>query len=135
MLRHMAEKEGYTDLVVDSCGMGDWHLGASPDKRMTDASMTRGIPMRGRAKLFQLDFFEKFDYIFVVDNEILHRLYHHADTPAKKAKLKLITEFSEVYKGEEIPDPFYRGEEGFEHVLDMLEDSCRGILEHLYPKS
>lgn len=131
MLRQMAEKNHRQDLVVDSCGLGDWYLGATPDERMASAAQTRGMTITGRAKKFEPEYLDQFDYILAVDNEIVHHLYRYAKTPAQKAKIRLITEFSEFYKGEEIPDPYYSGEAGFELVLDMLEDSCKGLLEHL----
>lgn len=133
VLKHMAAKDG-VDLVVESCGMGDWHIGHLPDERMRDASMTRGIVLSSKARQFQRSFFDRFDYILVSDHEVLNHLYRYADDPGHKAKIHLMTAFSPSYKGQEIPDPYYLGSAAFDLVLDMLEDSCEGLLKAIEKK-
>lgn len=131
-LRHMATKETLPFAVhVESCGIGDWNLGQLPDERMRQASQSRGVILASRAQKFQMTFLDKFDLILAADNHVLNHLYRYAEAPDHKAKIHLITHFSSCYPGEEIPDPYYQGEAGFEHVLDMIEDSCRGIIDHL----
>lgn len=130
MLRHMAQKNDL-ELHIESCGLGDWHLGRLPDERMREASKKRGIILSSRAQVFHPTFFERFDLILVADNKILNELYRYVTTPDSKAKIHFITHFSGCYKDQEIPDPYYQGEAGFEHVLNMIEDSCEGLLEHL----
>jgi len=129
LLRHLALREGLgNDLEVQSCGIGEWHVGQLPDERMRDASKARGVILSSRAQQFNPSFFELFDYILVVDNEVLSHLYQFAKNPEQKAKIHLITAFSACYRNEEIPDPYYGGEAAFELVLDMLEDACEGLL-------
>jgi protein-tyrosine phosphatase len=132
VLRHMSSKDPQIkDLHIESCGLGDWHVGKLPDERIRFAAKERGVTLTSRAQLFNPDFFDRFDYILTVDNEVLHELQRVADTPAHKAKVHLITAFSVTYHNQEIPDPFYQGEAAFEHVLDMVEDSCQGFLSYL----
>jgi protein-tyrosine phosphatase len=131
VMRHLAHKQGKKDLKIDSCGVGDWYLGSLPDERITLAAQQRGIILSGRAKQFIIDFFDQYDYILACDHEVLNILHNHAKNVAQRAKIHLITNFSEYYKGEEIPDPFYGGEAAFDLVLDMLEDSCQGLLEKI----
>lgn len=132
VLRHMVHKAALEESIsIESCGLGDWHIGHLPDERMREASRSRGIVLTSRAQKFQHAFFERFDLILAADNQILHDLYRHAHSPEHKAKIHLITHFSSSYHDEEIPDPYYQGEAGFEQVLDMIEDSCFGILEHI----
>lgn len=119
------------DVHIESCGLGDWHKGKLPDERMREASKKRGLLLNSRAQKFEHAFFERFDLILVADNKILNELYRHASTPEEKAKIHFITHFSPCYRDQEIPDPYYEGEAGFEHVLDMLEDSCEGLISHL----
>lgn len=128
MLRHLAEKGNFSDIVVDSCGIGDWHMGKLPDERMQRAAHDRGLVLSGRAKIFDSSFFDSFDYILAMDRMVLHELYVHARTPENKAKIHLITDYSITFRGEDIPDPYYKGEGGFETVLDMLEESCECFL-------
>lgn len=131
ILRQLADKKGFRELSVESCGLGSWHIGNLPDIRMQEATKRRGVTLASRAQQFNPLFLDRFDYILAVDNEILNELYKYARKPEHKAKLHLITAFSSSYRGEEIPDPFYGGEASFESVLDMIEDSCEGLLEHL----
>lgn len=132
VLRHMAAKNPKGKNVnVKSCGLGSWHVGQLPDSRMQDVAKRRGLTLSSRAQQFRPEFFDRFDYILVADNEVMSVLYQYAATPEHKAKLHLITEFSSSYKGQEIPDPFYGNDASFELVLDMLEDSCEGLLERI----
>jgi len=130
ILRHLAQKEGM-DLIIQSCGLGDWHQGSLPDERMREVSKNRGIILTSRAQKMQLEFFDKFDYIFVADQKVLNELYKFAFMPEHKAKMHMMTHFSTAYQGQDVPDPYYQGKGGFEHVLDMLEDSCEGIISFL----
>lgn len=132
VLKHKAKKDAhFHDLHVESCGLGNWHVGQLPDERMRDAAQTRGYILSSRAQLFEESFLDKFDLILVADSVILNNLYRFAKTPDHKAKIHLITSFSSVYRGQDIPDPYYQGEGGFQLVLDMIEDSCDDLLEHL----
>lgn len=131
ILRHLAAKDAIKELVVESCGIGAWHVGQLPDERMRHASKNRGFYLESRAQQFTYAFYDRFDLILAADREVLNALIQHAQLPEHKTKIKLITHFSSCYPDEEIPDPYYRGDSGFEQVLDMIEDSCHGILEHL----
>jgi protein-tyrosine phosphatase len=130
ILRHLAHKEGL-DIHIESCGLGDWHAGNLPDERMREASKNRGYTLSSRAQIIKPEFFDSFDLIFVADQKVLKELYKYAEKPEQKAKIHFMTHFSSAFKGEEVPDPYYEGEAGFERVLDMLEDSCEGIIGHL----
>lgn len=132
ILRHMVSHEpALHDLKIESCGMGDWHIGHLPDERMRQASSQRGVHLSSIAQRFKPHFLDQFDYILAADHEVLNDLYKHAKTPEHRAKVHLITHFSTLYKDQEVPDPYYGGEAGFELVLDMLEDSCQGLIHRL----
>lgn len=130
VLRHLAKADGL-DLHVESCGIGDWHVGCLPDERMRDAAKARGLILSSRGQQFKSAFLEKFDYILAADKEVIRDLYFYAQTPEHKAKIHMMTAFSPCYRDKEIPDPYYQGDFAFEHVLDMLEDSCQGLIEHI----
>lgn len=132
LLRHFVHKQSKEEAFhIQSCGLGDWYVGHLPDERMREAAKNRGIVLASRAQLFKKEFFDQFDYIFAADHEVLNALYRHALSPAHKTKLHLMTAYSSCYPGEDVLDPFYQGGQAFERVLDMLEDSCEGFLEHL----
>lgn len=119
------------DMHIESCGLGDWHAGRLPDERMRMAAKERGVVLMSRAQSFQRHFFQRFDYILAADHEVIKVLYQHAKEPTDKAKIHLLTAFSATFKNEEIPDPYYQGDAAFELVLDMIEDACQGLIEHL----
>jgi protein-tyrosine phosphatase len=131
ILKHFVQQDPSLNIYVESCGIGNWHVGHPPDWRMQEASKLRGIPLLSRAQQFQMKFFDHFDYILAADKEVLRDLYRFALTPEQKNKVALMTSFSFHYKGEEVPDPYYRGDPAFEIVLDMLEDSCRGLIDYI----
>ena len=131
VLKYLVNQDSSLDIHVESCGIGDWHLGQPPDRRMQEAAAMRGIPLTSRAQQFQSNFLDKFDYILVSDKEILKFLYQHAKTAEHKAKIHLMTAFSSVYSGQEVPDPYYQPNGAFDLVLNMLEDACQGLLRHI----
>jgi len=132
VLIHLARKNNPPiDLIVESCGLGDWHEGQLPDERMRKAAKSRGIVLSSRAQPFHTDFFEKFDYILAADKSVMYELHKWAKIPEHKAKIHLMTKFSSSYTNEEIPDPFYLDQGHFELVMDMLEETCQGLLAHL----
>ncbi len=130
ILRHLAHKEG-VEVHVESCGLGDWHKGSLPDERMREASKKRGVSLTSRAQKIEPEFFDRFDLILVADHKVMNELYKFAEKPEYKAKMHFITHFSSSFKGQDVPDPYYDGEAGFENVLDVLEDSCEGILTYI----
>ncbi|MBA3722374.1 MAG: low molecular weight phosphotyrosine protein phosphatase [Parachlamydiaceae bacterium] len=131
ILRHLSKDDREVNINIASCGIGDWHLGKLPDARMRAASLLRGVSLTSKAQAFEKSFFDKYDYIMVADKEILRDLKHYAQTDEQKSKILLMTEYADLYKRQEVPDPYYGGERGFENVLDMLENSCKGLLEHI----
>ena len=130
-LRHLAAQKK-RPLHVDSCGIGWIHLGEHPDSRIFETAKAKGILIDHRAQQFQDHFFEEFDYIFTVDQEISEQLKLRALHPEHKAKIRLVTAFSQKHKDQEIPDPYYMGQSGFNEVMEMILESCDGILRHIY---
>lgn len=132
ILRAMARKVGReTGLVVDSAGTYGGHRGQLPDARMRRAAARRGYDLTHRARLLRREDFGVFDRIVVMDDsnyEDVHRL-----APSREAADKIfrLTDFCRRPCGREVPDPYYEGPEGFEGVLDLLEDGCEGLLASL----
>ena len=125
----MIEQNGLSDRIeVDSAGTSGWHIGARSDPRSSEAAGRRGYDMSHiRARQVDSEDFSTFDYILAMDDQNL------ADLQALKPDdfngcLDLFLSFSSDYAGQAVPDPYYGGEQGFEHVLDMVEDGSRGLL-------
>lgn len=128
ILKHLLQEVPDLKVYVESCGLDQWHVGRSPDARMTAKAASRGFYLEGKAQLFDPSFFHAFDYILAADQEVLQTLYDYAQ-PHHKSKIYLMTHFSTLYKGKDVPDPYYN--EGFDKVMDILEDSCKGFIKHL----
>ena len=120
------------EIIVDSAGIGAWHTGQLPDNRMREHAARRGYDLNSRARQVKPEDFDRFDMIVAMDDmnyESLNRL-----APSREAARKIfrMAEFCRRHPDRTyVPDPYYEGHEGFELVLDMLEDGCEGILEYL----
>ena len=129
IFKRLITKKKQENYFVASCGIGDWHIGSLPDQRMQEVAKERGIILSSRAQQFRLHFFEEYDYILVSDREVQKNLYAYAKKAEHQTKIKLMTEYSELYQGKEIPDPYYQPDQAFHLVIDMLEESCEKLLE------
>ena len=130
-MRHIVDKEGLADsFEIDSAGTSGWHIGNRPDDRMTRAAENRGISMQGRARQVEPNDFESFDWIFAMDDSNYEDLIEVRDAcQHPTARLIRFCEFCEEHEETEVPDPYYGGPEGFEKVLDLLEDGCASFLQ------
>lgn len=129
MFRSKAAKAGILDqLVIDSAGTHDYHLGEAPDVRSQTAAKDRGYDLSSlRARKISRADLEGFNFILAMDMSnlsILHRL----GEPDLWQKPKLMMSYSKLYKVKEVPDPYSGGIEGFELVIDMLESATDGLL-------
>ena len=131
VMRQILENSELNDVLCDSAGTISAHQGNPPDPRMTAAGKRRGLPMTGRARGVTQSDFERFDLILAMDRSNLEDLKHMAPNDAAQAKIRLFCDFCRTHDAKEVPDPYYGGAHGFERVLDLLEDGCEGILEHL----
>ncbi len=132
VFRHMLETSGLGGRVLaDSAGTHGYHAGEAPDRRSQLAASRRGYDLASiRARqVCDLDF-ERFDLIVAMDRQNRQEL-ERICPPGLQHKLHLLLDFSESYSGRDVPDPYYGGAAGFERVLDMAEDACRGLLASL----
>ncbi|NQD93956.1 low molecular weight phosphotyrosine protein phosphatase, partial [Pseudomonas sp. CrR25] len=115
---------------VDSAGTGDWHVGKAPDERTRQAALRRGYDLSTlRARQVALDDFNRFDLILAMDASNLQHLTRMRPTGAS-AELDL---FLRRYRlaPDEVPDPYYGGDAGFEQVLDLVEQASDALLLEL----
>jgi len=127
-LRHLALKRK-VEIEVESCGIGWVHLGERADPRSFEAAKKRGILIDHRAQQFQNSFFEAYDFILTVEEEISEQL--KLRTAEHKNKIHLATDFSHKFKGQGIPDPYYMSRSGFDEVMELMIDCCEGFLDHI----
>lgn len=118
-------------LKVDSAGTHNYHPNSPPDKRAQAHAAQRGYDLSGlRARQIQDKDFERHDMILVMDWDNLAELEERC--PAKhRTKLRRLTEFCMSHDSEIVPDPYYGDAQGFDNVLDLVEDACEGLLQHV----
>jgi len=117
---------------IDSAGTTAYHAGEKADKRMRKHARKRGYNLIGISRKFMPDNdFDHFDLIVAMDDENVKSLKKVARDKTDIAKICKMTDFRKIWNYKEIPDPYYGGDDGFELVLDLLEDSCSGLLEKL----
>ena len=113
---------------IDSAGTGDWHVGDLPDKRMRIHARRRGLELIHRCRQVRVADFDDFDIIVGMDESNLRNLHALAPTFEAGAKIVGMAEFvGKAMRYDYIPDPYYEGAEGFELVLDLLDDGCRNL--------
>lgn len=131
VLRHQLTEAGLADVVhVASAGTGDWHVGKAPDSRTCRAAKLRGYDLsQQRAQQVSVEDFSRYDLILAMDENNLAHLKSIRPSHAS-AELDL---FLRRYDGarDEVPDPYYGGEDGFEQVLDLIEEACSGLVIEL----
>jgi protein-tyrosine phosphatase len=120
---------------IDSAGTGTWHIGEQPDSRARAAAAKRNIDMDSlQARTVLPDDFFHFDYIFAMDANNLNDLKSMEPSNAKASTYLFLTwpDKDQGHDGyQEVPDPFYSGENEFELVLDLVEAASKEILDHL----
>ena len=126
VMRAQVESEGISDqFEIDSAGTIGHHIGNPPDARMTKAAEARGIKMCGAARQVQAKDLERFDWVFAMDRDNYRDLKElEGESANPTSKIVMFCDFCEEHDEEEVPDPYYGGAEGFEKVLDLLEDGC-----------
>jgi protein-tyrosine phosphatase len=132
VMRKLLEDEGEGLRVqLDSAGTHAWHVNEPPDLRAQKAALARDVDLSDlRARAVETSDFHEFDYILAMDHDNLTNL-DGIRPPNSKAQVALMLSFASNARMREVPDPYYGGPEGFERVLNMLEDASRGLLAEL----
>jgi protein-tyrosine phosphatase len=127
----VAERAPDLDIEIDSAGTHGYHEGAPPDPRARRAAERRGVNLDGlRARRVAPTDFAEFELVLAMDEQNLAHLME--DCPAEyRDRLRLFLDFAPHLERREVPDPYYGGSLGFEHVLDLVEQASAGLLEHL----
>lgn len=134
VFRHVAAGRGL-NVTVDSAGTGSWHVGNPPDDRAQRAAADRGIDISGlRARQVSSDDFDRFDLVIAMDDANVATLLRTAPGDAQN-RIRLFLEFAPGLTVREVPDPYYGGADGFDHVLDLIEAAAGGLAHHIAPRS
>ena len=130
IMNHLIEEAGLADKITcDSAGTSGYHLGASPDRRMSAAAIKKGIKLQGKARRITPSDLQRFDLILAMDRENYQDILY-LDREAKyEHKVCLLCDFAVHKSDREVPDPYYGGQDGFDYVVDLLLDACGGLLD------
>jgi protein-tyrosine phosphatase len=134
--RRLADAGLEKEVEVDSAGLGDWHVGERADRRSAAALRARGYPAWvHEAKQFRRADFAQRDLVVALDAGHEQGLRALADSDEDRAKIRLLRSYDPGAAadpaGLDVPDPYYGGEQGFEHVLDLVEAACAGLLTEI----
>jgi protein-tyrosine phosphatase len=127
VFENVLRREGLEDEVsVDSAGTGTWHVGEPPDQRAQRSASSRGLDLSTqRARRIAPEDCENFDYVLTMDEENYRAV---ASLCRGSAAVRPFLDFATDSPETEVPDPFYGGPEGFEHVLDLVEEASEGLI-------
>jgi len=130
---HVADQAGVADRFhLDSAGTGGWHIGNPPDPRGQEAALLRGIDIsQQRARRVGVEDFKNFDLLLAMDEANAQDLRRMAPGEGEADRVRLFLEFAPGRDLREVPDPYYGGDEGFEHVLDLVEAASHGLVTTL----
>lgn len=132
VMLHQLKKSRLNDQIrIDSAGTYGFHAGNLPDKRMRAAASRRGILLEHRAREIQPADLDGFDLVLVMDRENLANVRALDPDNRHQDKIRLFCDYCTEHDEKEVPDPYYGGPDGFELVLDLLEDGCAEITRRL----
>jgi protein-tyrosine phosphatase len=132
VFRHQVAQLGrQDDFVIDSAGTIGFHAGAAPDPRMCDALTRHGFTITGRSRQIDAADLETFDLIVTMDESNLSDVRQLDPAGIHHAKIRPFVGFCRMHGDPRVPDPYYGGQRGFDHVIALLKDGCQGILEEI----
>ena len=132
IMNHLIHDKGLEkEISCDSAGTASYHIGDPPDRRMITTLKNRGLPTKGTARQFTYQDFLNFDLILAMDQSNYQNILALDPQERYTDKVKLICDFARKHSLKEVPDPYYGGNTGFEKVVDLLLDSCEGLLNYI----
>jgi protein-tyrosine phosphatase len=132
VFEQLLQQHGLDHVVeVDSAGTHAYHVGEAPDRRSQQAARERGYDLSHlRARRVENRDFEQFDYVLAMDDDNYKLLA--AQCPGQQQdKLQMFLDYAENFTEREVPDPYYGGTRGFQHVLDLVEDAAAGLIRDI----
>ncbi len=132
IMNYLIKEAGLEDKIIcDSAGTSGYHIGAPPDHRMSASAAKRGIKLQGKSRKLQPSDLVNFDLILAMDRENYRDILYLDREGKYDKKVVLMCNFAKNHPEKEVPDPYYGGQEGFDKVIDLLLDSCDGLLAHI----
>ena len=130
VMEHLVKQRGLADVIqIDSAGTLDFHEGELPDARMRRAAADRGFELAHRSRPLQTNDFDEFDYIVAMDEVNLRDMQPFTPPRPHRAKVSLLMQHCAAPPCAEVPDPYSHGDMMFDHVMDLAEMACAGLLD------
>lgn len=131
ILRHKAAAKGLV-ITTDSAGTAAYHVGESPDARMIVTARANGIDISDlSARQFNKADYQNFDLIYAMDQSNYDNMIQLAASDKEREKVRLILNESNPNSNAEVPDPYYGGDQGFQHVIDLLDVAVDKVIERI----
>ncbi len=135
VFQHIVNEAGFGNYFeVDSAGTSAFHVGQPANSKSSDVADAHGVQLKSRARQFDKEDLDYYDLIIPMDNENRDNIYAMADSEEQKEKVQLLREYDPNPEDGQVPDPYYGGLEGFENVYQIVERSCKNLLEQLKPQ-
>ena len=132
IMNHLVEQQELgAQVTCDSAGTASYHVGSAPDRRMNTAAQKQGITLVGSARQFTAADFEDFDLILAMDRSNYRDILQLDANNRYANKVKMMCDYSKAFDDEEVPDPYYGGESGFDYVISLLTDACEYLLDEI----
>jgi len=133
IFKYKVNEAGLDDVIIaESGGTSGWHIGERPDPRSVEVAKQNGIYLDSRGRKAVNEDFEIFDYIIAMDkNNFLDLKRLSGSSMDGAAKLMLMRDFDDIGNGQDVPDPYYGGDDGFTYVFNLLDRSCQNLLEQI----
>ena len=129
IMKHKVRERNVENLFyIDSAGTHGYHEGDLPDYRMRAHAAKRAYRLNSHSRPVKESDFYEFDYIIAMDDDNVYNLRRKAPDEDSRKKIRLMTDYSKNITADHVPDPYYGGAQGFENVLDILEDACENFL-------
>lgn len=132
VFRRLVIERGLTDRIqVDSAGTGAWHVGEPPDRRMRATAESQGVSLEGiRARKVERSDLKTFDYVFAMDRENARDL-SYLESNDNRGRVELFRTYDPSGGSLDVPDPYYGGADGFREVFEIVDRTCRSILDRI----
>ena len=131
-MNHLIQEAGLSDKITcDSAGTSSYHIGAAPDERMGVAATKRGLTLQGKSRKLVPQDLQRFDLILAMDRENYQDILYLDREGKYEDKVRLMCDFARQKTDKEVPDPYYGGQDGFDYVIELLFDSCAGLLNYV----
>ena len=133
VMNHLLKERTLTHKVyIDSAGTSGWHAGDSADHRSRETAKRYGFDLESRSRKFTVDDFRNFDYIIAMDKSNKQNILQLSSSEEDREKVYLFRNFDvNSPPNSDVPDPYYGGEKGFDHVFSICFAGCKGLLKHL----